>query len=82
MPDRTQPLSTTRAACRPGLGGLTRAAADRGRVRARCHSHTTAYGLEELPECRRQVLNVLRQPLEKSMMTIAHTLIPLSLWHT
>jgi hypothetical protein len=25
---------------------------------------------------------VLRQPLEKSMMTIAHTLIPLSLWHT
>jgi magnesium chelatase family protein len=28
--------------------------------------------LDELPECRRRVLEVLRQPLEEGMVTISH----------
>jgi magnesium chelatase family protein len=30
--------------------------------------------LDELPECRRQVLEVLRQPIEEGVVTIAHVL--------
>jgi hypothetical protein len=55
-------------------GGLTRAAADRGRGWARYRSHTTADGLEELPACRRHVLEVLRQSIEDGVVTTAHVL--------
>jgi hypothetical protein len=70
VPDRIQPLSIAREACRPGVGGLTRAVADRRRAQAWCRSHTTSYGLKELPECRHHVLEGLRQPSEESLIYI------------
>jgi hypothetical protein len=69
-PDRIQPLSIAREACRPGVGGPTRAVADRRRAQAWCRSHTTWYGLKELPECRHHVLEVLRQPFEDGLTRI------------
>jgi magnesium chelatase family protein len=36
--------------------------------------------LDELPACRRHVLEVLRQPLEDGVVTIARTVIAASCW--
>jgi len=34
----------------------------------RCRWHTMAFSFDELPECRRHVLEVLRQPLEDGVI--------------